>query len=444
MARRSPTGSQRAFSAVALVAVVAAVSGEAASGQSTPGSFGVSPAIRDLVARAPRFVGTSTVTNTTRSPLTVTVSPTLLAQAIDGGVVARERRPELDAAARLLRVTPERFELPPNSTRTIRMTWLGTLPGKRAAYLGALISGLPPGASPAGVKVRPRLLQVLRLRLPGSYRSRGRFFSLRGIQAAPRKLRFFAGVQNLGEAAGKPRQTRFTVRDAAGTVVLRNRWPADVLVLPGAKVEFPINPRKVLPAGRYTGTAEMRFDRDPALRRIRMAFTLTGPNELPTTDFSLDGLEARGEVGGPAHVTARVKATGTAPGAVIVKVKLFAGSATRPTAVAAPRTGLIGRGSTVSQEVVLGRLAEGNYRAKVVIGDGRRAFASNEIAFRASAPRSLFDRFKGVLVGLAALLVVAALVLLAARNRRERRRLEAELARARGGLAETADDERSG
>jgi len=414
-----------------LALVSTGVAAGPAAAQSTKGSLGIRPPIVDVVAAPPRGLPQATITNTTRDAMKVTVFPTLLGQSLDGTLQTQERPDQLGAATRLLSVAPRAFTLEPGHQRTVAVRWLGTLPAAKAAYLGVVFSGIPRRAASGGVTFNPRLVQVNRLRRPGPYVSRGRLVGLRGAQAGVRKLRFFVGVRNLGEVAEKPRRTSFVIHDASGVAVLRTRWKAAPLILPGATVEVPVDLAEVLPAGRYVAQALMRFGRNPKLEKIERPFALAGPNLLPTPALKLGDVRPSGTPGGPAHVKVTVRSTGTAPASGTLAVSLLRLGGTKPIARTSAAAQRLGPKRDVVRELDVGRVEVGLYRVQVVLRDGGRVLDTRTEGFRVTAGRSFLDRYKGAVAGVGAAVLLLLLLLALLRGWRRRAELERELAAAR-------------
>lgn len=94
------------------------------------------------------------------------------------------------------------------------------------------------------------------------------------------------------------------------------------MILPGVQSDFPIDVRQILPAGHYTVTASMDFGsrRGQAISRD---FTLIGPNELPSPNLAVNNFNAMGTIGDPAHLSAQVASTGSAPVSVTLEANIY-------------------------------------------------------------------------------------------------------------------------
>lgn len=379
----------RAFAFAAVVVALIVPVGAPVQAKPRPGLFSVDPGRRSLRADPPASVGVTKVRNTTGRSLRVTVMAGLLTQDIAGGVSTDDRRPALDAAARILSVTPRRFVLAPGAARALTVRWRSTLPGKRSSYVG--VSGLAvPVAKPgAGVSFNVRLIQRNELLRPGRLSTSGRFTGLRGEQAGRRKLRFFARVGNRGDVEARPESRRFVVRDTRGRVVASQRWEAPFDVLPGARVEYPIDLVKVLPAGRYRVSTTMRFGGKGPRRTITVALRLVGPNELPTARLALRGLTAAGDDDGPAEVKVTLVNTGSLARAARLKLKLFSSTRSDPLARLASATTRMLPGDRRQLSFRIGNVRKGTvYRVQVVAGDGERSLATAQANFIAGRPKA--------------------------------------------------------
>lgn len=406
----------------------------AAAQGAADGAFSISPSRRDLVGRPPATLIPTRVSNTTKDTYDVRVFPVLLRQDLSGAFGFDDSPRPLMAARRILRVSASRFRLAPGQSRKVGLRWELLPLNARAAYIGVIFQGQRRVAGGGSVPVVGRLLSINFLRLPGRHHPKGRFSALRVIQSAPKKLRILARVENTGDIVESPKRARLTIRDLAGRTVYKTGWKGDV-VLPRAERDFPIDLRKVLPAGRYTAQAVMRFG---ATRRAKIstAFTLVGPNLLPTPGVKINDFAALGEVGRTAHVSGQVKSTGTAPAKLGLALSLFrvtgglAGD--KPLAIRTLRFSALAPGSTRSLDVDLGgRLARGDYRVVAKYTDPTGAPQEITSDFAATTRRGLLERIKLffdrnttlIVLGIA-VLVIAALVFLLLRRQR---RLEAEL-----------------
>jgi|GEM_PF-1468341 len=423
-----------AVSLAALLALAAPSIPAATAQGAADGTFSISPSRRDLVGRPPATLIPTRVSNTTKGTYDVRVFPVLLRQDLSGAFQFDESPRPLMAAGRILRVSASRFQLAPGQSRQVGLRWELLPLDARAAYIGVVFQGQRRVAGGGSVPVVGRLLSINFLRLPGRYHPNGRFTALRAIQSAPRKLRILARVKNTGDIVASPKRARLAIHDTAGRTVFKTGWKGD-LVLPRAEREFPIDVRKVLPAGDYTAQAVMRFG---ARRRAKIstAFTLVSPNELPTPGLAIKDFAALGEVGRPAHITGQVQSTGTAPAKLALTLSLF-----RVTGGVAEAKPLAGRklrfsglqpGSTRSLDVDLTeRMTPGDYRVVGEYTDAAGAPQELTSDFAATTRRGFLERLELFFKRNTPLiiLVIAVLVIIAIgeSTRRYRRRLRAKL-----------------
>jgi competence ComEA-like helix-hairpin-helix protein len=289
-----------------------------------------------------------------------------------------------------------------------------------------VITGVPKGKPTSAVSSILRLLGTNFFRLPGPYHSSGTIVSVRGEQAAQRQLRFVTRVKNTGQVADTPKRGVTVVEDSSGRVRARLPWTSGV-ILPRYQREFPVLLKKVLPAGHYTAVSSMTFGR-PAHRSVkRWPFTLTGPNQLPTRKLVLSSVALSGNVGDPAHVTATVKNTGTAPSPVVLKIALdrVAVAAQREVRVDALRkaVGTLGVGKSATYSFDMSKLEKASYRATFVTGDGRADFDQRTANLTPRAASGFFARIwnslEDVLPWLLLFLALLAILFLLLRRRRD-------------------------
>jgi P pilus assembly chaperone PapD len=405
---------------------------------SADGTFSITPSRRDLVGRPPLTLVPTRVSNTTQDSYDVRVFPVLLTQNLTGAFQFDESPRPLDAARRILSASPVRFRLAPGASRDVRVRWELLPLDARAAYIGVIFQGQRVLKSGQSVPVISRLLSVNFLRLPGHYHPKGAFTALRALQAAPRVLRLLPRVKNTGDVIASPRNARLAIHDASGHTVYKTSWKGDV-VLPGAQRDFPVEVRRVLPAGRYTAQAVMSFG---ARRRaeISTAFTLVGPNRLPTPGVDVRDFAAHGDIGHVAHVSGHVLSTGTSPASLDLRLSLFrltGGQASaKPIATRRARFSALAPKTRRDLDVDLGRsLAKGQYRVVASYTDATNAPHQLTSDFEATRHRGFFDRLHLFFDRhrLAIVLVIVAIVLglLVFLLLRRQRRLEEELRDAR-------------
>jgi competence ComEA-like helix-hairpin-helix protein len=422
----------------AVVAVLALALGPTTAGMaqtSTEGSFGISPARRDIVGRPPTGLSPTHVVNTTRGAYRVHVFSALLGQDITGAFTFSEKPPDLAAGSKVLSGSPTDFTLTPGQSTDVAVIWSLLPLGARTAYVGLIFQGTPQIPGGRSVSVISRLLSANFLRLPGKYHPFGIFTSLHVTQFGPKVLRFLPVVKNTGDVIASPIHGRFAIRDPAGRNVYRAPWKGDV-VLPGYQRQFPIDvkPPHIIPAGNYTAVATMKFgaNKHP---RITAPFTLVGPNTLPSPSLSVTQLQAKGAIGDPAEVTAKVASTGTAPVTVALTIDLapIVNGIPAATPVASKKVtsnGLAPR-STRDLDELVGKLSKGQWQVTLSYTDPTGTPQRLVVDFSATERVSFLDRiWRWIKDHRVLLIIIAALILLAAVVRsmlRRQRRLEAAL-----------------
>lgn len=421
--------------AVALLAVSFAAAPHAAL---AAGTFSITPSRRDVAGRPPVTLAPTQVRNTTGDSYDVRVFPVLLRQGLSGAFQFDETQRPLNAARTILDVTPSRFRLAPGGSREVALRWHLLPLSSRAAYVGIVFQGQARTRDGRSVPVISRLLSINFLRLPGRYRRSGEFTALSATQLRPRALSLLARVKNTGNAVGSPSHGRITINDSTGRRVYRARWRGDV-ILPKAQRDFPIDLRRVLPAGTYKAHVAMRFG---ASRREKIvdSFTLAGPGQLAAPRVKVSELGSQGEVGGRAKVTARVRNSGTAAAGLDLSLSLFAVRAGQPRAapLASGRiriSSVAAGGGEVLQQELGGKLASGQYRVLARYRDEAGALQELTSDFEATRHRGLLERLRlfadrnAVLI--AVVLAAFAIAVFAFVLLRRQRRLEAELQRLR-------------
>ncbi|HEX6714073.1 MAG TPA: helix-hairpin-helix domain-containing protein [Thermoleophilaceae bacterium] len=397
----------------------------AATPSKSQGLLGISPPRRIVVAKPPVTLRPTLVQNTTDQAFKMTVFPALLTQRLDGSFDIDRSPRNLRAAQLILDVGPTKFDLPPNRQIDIHFRWVNLPRGTRAVYTGLVVTGVPKGKPTSAVSSILRLLGTNFFRLPGPYRSSGTIVSVRGEQAAPRRLRFISRVKNTGQVADSPKRGVTVIEDAGGRVRARLPWTSGV-ILPRYQREFPVLLKKVLPAGRYTAVSSMTFGR-PARRSVkRWPFTLTGPNELPTRKLALTTVGLSGSIGDPARVTATVKNTGTARSPVVLKIRLdrisLAEQKELKVATLRKAVGTLGVGKSATYSFDIGKLERSSYRATFVAGDGRVDFDERTASLTPRKASGFFARIWNWLGDVLPwiLLLLAFLVILFLLRRRRR------------------------
>ena len=431
--RRTSCAAGRAFLAAAAMLVALAVNASTAGAQAPDaGLFGIAPAKVLIATRPPVNVQPLQVTNTTRRTYDVTVFVAPLRQAPDGGLAYDPSAHARRVGARSLRLGVKRFSLAPGARRDLPLRWLRTLPRSRIAPMGVVVQGLPRGVKPTAVSTVYRLIGTYLLGLPGGRRD-GRFVSLTAEQGAKRTLLFTATVRNTGTTYDQPRRGRMTITDSGGDVVSRAAFKGE-LILPGSQRAFAVTTTKLLPAGTYTATSTMRFGRSPRPKRIRASFTLVGPNELPTTKLRIVDVKGVGYVGEAAHVTVRVRNTGTRATTATVRTRLVEANGGRRAAEPSDEQtakGSVEPGEDATYKLDLGHLRGTDYQIDATALAGASTFGTSTITITPRPQRSLMARLKRfvsdhavLLIGLLAVIVLAAI---GESTRRYRRRLRGQL-----------------
>jgi competence ComEA-like helix-hairpin-helix protein len=431
-----------------LTVLAAAIAGgltpPAGAQQPDTGLFSITPSSQTVVGRPPTTLGRTLVRNTTKASLEVTVFPVILGQDVNGSFTFSESARDLNAAQKILSPSERAFVMAPNTSHDVRLRWNLLPRGARAAHLGVVFQSRARAPSGETVKTVQRLLTLDFLRLPGPYRSSGALTRLRASQGPKKTLLFYPRIKNTGEFVTKPTNGRFRIRDAKGQIVFQTTWPG-ASVLPGFEREFPIEVRKVLPAGDYGAVATADFGRSKGLKIIHR-FTLVGPNQLPTGRITIDAFHGEGVLGGDSKVTGVIKSIGSAPATTAVRLDLYkllpSGQQPQTPAqtkrLAFPEP--IAPGNSVPLELVYPKLAAGTYR---VIGTYRAEQGSlKEVVsdFTPQQERSGWQKFKdwvrehkGLLIGIGLLLLLLLLVWFFLRRQR---RLQRALDEARAGQAE--------
>lgn len=403
------------------------------------GGFGISPARRDVIGAPPTSLTSTNVVNGTSSSYRVTVFPAILTQELSGAFEFADTPLNLNNSRIALSTSPDSFVLPPGGSQHVDLRWNMLPSNQKWIAMGVVFQGVAEGQS-GPVHVITRLLSVNFLSLPGLNKISGEFTGLYAEQFGRKQLRFVARVENTGNRVSAPSAGRLTIQNSSGNVLLSERWAGDV-ILPGAQRDFPIDVSKVLPAGPYTATVTMHFGGEQSRST---AFTLVGPNQLPTPAIAIRDFNATGVVGSPAKVTARIISDGTAPAGVTLHIYLARASSIGQGAQALA-TGQVtyadlAPGSVRHLSHPLGRaLRHGTYRVVATWTDHTGAQHTLEAQFTTTAARSLFATIwsfvEPVLIGLLVLALLLLLAELVRRAVRRQRRVEAELATVRAQLA---------
>jgi hypothetical protein len=425
----------------ALLGLGAQSAGAALLPQAT-GGFGIAPARRDVVGVPGLELTPTNVINRTSSNYKVTVFPAILTQKLSGAFDFAATPRSLNDARLVLSTSPTQFALGSGANQQVNLRWNLLPTGHKWIVMGVVFQGVAQGQA-GPVHVVTRLLSVNFLRLPGLTNINGNFTGLYAQQFGSRVLRFTSRVRNIGDRFWAPTDGRIMIRDSSGHVAYSAPWTGTVVV-PGAQVDFPVDVHQLLPAGQYTATTTMRFGSHH--RSTSTAFTLVGPNQLPTPAITIHAFNATGEIGSPAKVTARIVSSGTAP--ANLTLHLFLGSAQSVGRTAsALATGAVTYAHLRPGAVVQlshglgGALHKGSYRVIATWTDATGASHMVEADFTATPAHSWLDslwRFiKEHIVLFVGLLVLALLILLAAIVRRLRGRqqeIEAELSAAHAQL----------
>lgn len=396
------------------------------------GVMAMSPARRALTARPPIRLTPTTISNTTPSTIKIRVFTALVRQQLDGTFTFDETPRALNEGRLVLSASPTSFTLKPNQTQKLDLHWQLMPAGRVAVYPGLIIEGRPQVKGQA-VNTILRLLGVNFFKFPGAGPTRGRVVKVTGRQSAPRVLEFDPRIKNTGRVHASPIGGRCVITDGSGRVRFRAPFgQTNSVILPGFEREYPVTIKKpVLPAGRYRIRCAARFGKTSSSTSWR--FTLSGPNTLPTADLKLRVVTAKGEIGSRASVAIKFANPGTKGSPTVLKVTLARLSATgrppKPLAHARVSGGTLAAGATRTRTVDIGgNLTKGNYRATVVLSDGRTDVDELAGDFTASPKRSAWKRFTDwlgsywwLLLLLLALLIIWILI---ARRRRRQRELE--------------------
>jgi hypothetical protein len=409
-------------------------------------TFGISPARRHVIGRPGMALTPTTVTNGTNASYSVSVFPAILSQDLSGAFMFAETPAALNDSNLALTTSPDSFTMPAGSTHAVDLHWNVLPAGQKWLAMGVVFQGTALGQT-GSVHVVTRLLSVNFLSLPGLNRISGAFTGVFAQQLSPRVLQILARVKNTGNTFGAPLDGRLTIRDSLGDVVYGTQWTGDV-VLPGAQRDFPINVHKLLPAGTYTASVTMHFGGE---RSRSTAFTLVGPNQLPTPAITIRDFNATGVIGSPAHVTARILSSGTAPAGVTLHLFLgHASDAAGATAIANAQLSYRNLApGTVTQlsRPLGGGLHPGSYRVIATWVDPTGAPRTAEADFTPTVGQSLshaiwaFIKHHALLFfALLLLALLMAMAWIVRRMRGGQREIQAELAAVRAELQAVGRD----
>lgn len=417
----------------AAAALVAGLASPVAHAQQppNPGLFSVTPSRQILVGKPPRNLQTFVVSNTTKVPLNVKVFPVFLEQQLSGQMTFDQSRPALDAAARTIQVKDATFQMPPGSTRHVVATWIDRPSGAVAVNTGIVFQSAAAVTS-RSVQTIQRLLTLDFLQLPGRYRSSGRFTLLRAEQGEHRTLNLIPRVENTGQVVQSPQNGKVVVRDASNRLVFKGHFIGDV-VLPAHQRDFPVVMTKVLPKGDYKMSATATFG-DSGKIHIRGAFTLVGPNELPTPRVALEDFHGDGTIGGDSEAAGTVHSVGSATAQTNVKVQLYRLIA-NPTAPLKPIDERklsfknLAPGVKRDLRIVYPHLRAGKYRLVATYRDTPVTVKQVEYDF-SPQPKPKSSGLSAIVIALGILGLLLLLLLLAWLLRRRRRRAEPQEASA--------------
>lgn len=401
--------------------------------------FELRPSKRFATSNPGVLLSGTQVLNTTKRTYRVQALPVRVKQRRDGTLTFDRSRRAVAAARQLMTIEPRTFVSRPDSLTDLRVAWSKGVKGQPAIALGVLISGRL-GASSKGVGSITEILGVNFLTRPGKWRDTGQFSGLRGEQARPKVLRFISAVKNTGLVFETPRRPTLRIfRAGAKRPMFRGRWspPVGGIVFPRAVREYPLEVRKILPAGDYVAVSTMDFGRSKR-RRIAWRFRLVGPNELPTIRAELPKLDLSADKGQPAKFGLTIHNTGNLPLHPRLSVAL------RRRGGAAVRTSLTG--DTIAPDTTktirgeIGELEAGRYTLRVALSSDGKRLGARAATFRPNKHPSVGTRiwrwFKDnlifALVVLAALLLLGLVFLVLAMRRRYEKRLEEARARPTG------------
>lgn len=428
---------------VALIATPQAFA-QIQSQQGSQGYFGIAPATKEATGHPPLRLDGTTVLNTTKASYRVRVHVAMITQDVSGGYSEVTTHKSLVEAARILEVSPTRFDLGPNRLHVLSLRWKSIPPGDKAAYIGLIVTGLPAHASAEQLRAIPRIIGVNFLRLPGKFLTTGKIVALTPTEEPGKKLAIVSRVRNTGNIDGIPEHGHTVVLDTSGAVVESQDWQPGV-ILPGAERDFPVVLKSVLPAGNYQLVSAMRFG--GKLSILRKPMRLVGPNQLPTANLAFSTISASGDIDGPAEVRMGIENRGTLviTPEVSVVLRELTGSGGQGPVVARAQTKAqpLGGHGQVTTTVHLGKLHPGTYSVEAVLSANGKEYDRGNTTFGAVKNKSFWERFKdfisehGAVLGLGlAVLVILALLLALRRSRRRREDEPATSATASPGLVE--------
>ena len=284
------------------------------------GLFSVMPARQVINGRPPQSLQPFSVSNTTKVPLKVLVIPGILDQRLSGEIFFKEDPASLRDARKILTPDVEHFRLAPGQRQSVHVDWRLRPLDKKVLNMGVIFQSTA-ATNSAAVSTVQRLLTMDFLQLPGRHTSTGRFVSLRAEQGTAKTLDLIPRIANTGDVVQSPQRGKIIVRDASNTLVCKAFFVGDV-ILPDHQRDFPVNAKRVLPAGEYRMAATADFGTSRHMH-IRGSFKLVGPNELPSPKVAVEQLAGHGTIGGDSEAAAVVHSVGTATADTNVKVQLF-------------------------------------------------------------------------------------------------------------------------
>ena len=369
------------------------------------GLFSVTPARQVVNGRPPRALQPFSVSNTTKVPLKVLVIPGILDQRLSGEIFFKEDPASLRTARQILTPDRDHFRLAPGQRQSVHVDWRLRPLDQKVLNMGVIFQSTAATNSSA-VSTVQRLLTMDFLQLPGRHTSTGQFVSLRAEQGAGKTLDLIPRIENTGDVVQSPRRGKIIVRDASNRLVYRALFVGDV-ILPDHQRDFPVNTKKVLPAGRYRMAATADFGSSRHMH-IRGAFRLVGPNELPSPKVAVEHLAGHGTIGGDSEATAIVHSVGSATADTNVKVQLFRLTKTgqrpeQPLKEQKLRYTALAPGARRPLRIVYPDLPAGKYRIIATYRDTPDTVAQVEADFSPVAPAKDSGSLVGPILGAAGL-----------------------------------------
>jgi hypothetical protein len=206
------------------------------------GGLSMTPAIIEHLA-TPGAVGSVVVSNATKGPLAITLTPRPWRQA-RSGAVAPNRRKKLTSQ---VRVSAGSFSLPAGAKRTVALTLIRTGAG-RSVYGSLEIVGTPPKPKKkAGIIAAFRLVGSLRLNPPAAARALRLALGAARVTGKGAKRKIAVALTNRGNTVDPiTGSARITGSRGSRTVSVTAKR-----IVPGATIDLPLGAVKGLAKGSY-------------------------------------------------------------------------------------------------------------------------------------------------------------------------------------------------